>query len=186
VRPGLGLAGLALLTFVGCHHPATTAPTGRSSFEFVDPPPAPPAKSAVANGEELIARDKFVPARPAAPLAGPVYPPAALAAGAGRVTVGVRLTVDGSGRVASVGWSPLCLSTPTPHAAAFLAAVEAAVALWQFEPAAVEHFEKARGEAAEGLVDYWRLARRETVDATCDVSFTFSATGSARPVTAAF
>jgi hypothetical protein len=106
-------------------------------------------------------------------LTTPVYPAAALKAGAGEVIVGVRITVDTDGRVSDVGASPAALSTPSPFAAEFRAAVDSAVEQWRFRPGEVRHLETVHGPDG----DYQRMASREKVAWAFDVEFTFNAAG---------
>ena len=166
------LAGAVL---AGCRHVvvAPVADEGTSSFKFVEPPPPAPAKkAAVAVGEPRPA-DQVSHAQPIWPLARPAYPATALAAHAGFATVGVCITVDTAGRVSDVGPSPVCLSTPSPFAAEFRAAVEAAVAQWRFRPAEIRHFEIVKHPDG----DYLHLKSREVAEWKFDVSFTFNANG---------
>ena len=166
----LSLVGLM---FAGCRHAAVTSrEEGTSSIRFVHPPPAPPAKNTgVAVREER--NQEVYRAEPILPLATPVYPPAALAARAGKVLVAVRITVDANGRVSDVGTSLAGMSTPTPFAADFRAAVEAAVAQWRFRPGEVRHLETVHDPDG----DYQRMTSRENIAGTFDVEFTFNASG---------
>ena len=107
----------------------------------------------------------------------PAYPKNALAKRAGDALVGVELTVDIDGRVASVAPSLATLSTPGPFAAEFRDAVEDAVRQWRFRPAEIRHLELIK--AAGG--DYLRLASVEKVEWKFDVQFTFTAAGEVRP-----
>jgi hypothetical protein len=158
----------------GCRHVAVApaAEEGTSSFKFVEPPPAPAKKAAVALVQPQPA-DQVSHAQPIWPLAKPVYPAAALAAHAGFATVGVCITVDTEGRVSDVGPSPFCLSTPSPFAAEFRSAVEAAVAQWRFRPAEIRRFEIVKHPDG----DYLHLKSREVAEWRFDVSFTFNANG---------
>lgn len=107
------------------------------------------------------------------PTVQPVYPPRALAARAGWATVGVRITVDGDGRVSDIAPSLLTLSTPGPFADDFQAAVEVAVRQWRFRPAEIIRLEKV--ETPD--VTYNRVASRERVETHFDLAFTFTASG---------
>jgi outer membrane biosynthesis protein TonB len=149
---------------------------GTSSIKFVQPPPPSPAKD---RGVAVRAErnQEVYSADPILPLATPVYPVAALKAGAGEVIVGVRITVDADGRVSDVGTSLAALSTPSPFAAEFRAAVEVAVAQWRFRPGEVRHLETVHGPDG----DYQRMTSRENVAGTFDVEFTFNATGVIAP-----
>lgn len=169
-------AGLA-----GCQH-ALNAPrlSGQSAFRFVEAPvraevSAAEAKILAAPREPI---DGILPAEPILPLAVPTYPPIALGTHAAPVVVGVRITVDPSGHVASVGPSLVCFSTPTPRAAEFHAAVEAAVAQWRFEPAEWRHLVPVTNLRGGG---YWQVTRSEKTEYAFDLSFTFSTTGEVLP-----
>jgi len=164
------------LVLAGCQHPRTSfRPDGTSSFQFISPPPAKvtAGPAAAPDGAPSPGRISVIEPQPMGALTTPVYPPAALAARAGLVTVGMALTVDGTGRVSSVAPSLRSYSTPTPWAAEFVAAVEAAVASWRFRPAEIMHFEVVRHPNG----NYMRLLSREKMEWKYDVSFTFGATG---------
>lgn len=77
----------------------------------------------------------FIPAVPIEPLVDPVYPPAALAAGTGRVTFAVNVSVGKDGRVTAVRPSLAGVSIPTRFDPEFHEAIEAALAQWRFDPA---------------------------------------------------
>ncbi len=166
---------LVSLMLAGCHH-AAVAPAvpneGTSSYRFVDPPPPPPKKAEISLGQKLLS-EQIVNALPIMPLATPVYPPAALTAHAGVATVGVRITVDTTGRVSDVRASLAHLTIPSSFAEEFRAAVEAAVAQWRFRPAEIMHLETVKDAGG----DFQRLASREKIEWAFDVDFTFNATG---------
>ena len=88
-------------------------------------------------------------------------------------TVGVRIVVDPAGRVAEVRPSLAIVSMPSPFAAEFRAAVEAAVTKWRFNPAEIRHLELEH--APEG--DYQRVTERERIEWAFDVEFAFNTTG---------
>ncbi|MCX6954228.1 MAG: hypothetical protein NTV51_18920 [Verrucomicrobia bacterium] len=177
---GALLAGAAL---AGCRHavaPGAAVPAeGRSSFEFVTPPPAPEAKEAKIAAVEPLAKDEWVPPRALETLARPVYPADALAAKEGPVTVGVRIVVGVEGRVTEVGQSLLTFSTPTRFDAEFRAAVEAAVAQWKFRPAEVRHFTTVTNK--EGT--YRSMTGSEKTEWALHVAFAFNATGGVETTT---
>src|SRR6185312_5357528 len=112
---------LASALFIGgCRHLPTMTDTGTSSFAFVEPPPVPPRKATMAepsNGP--ILEEHYVEAEPIPPLATPVYPAKALAAKAGLVTIGVKISVDTDGRISDVSPSLLTFSTPTRYSDEF-------------------------------------------------------------------
>ena len=169
-----GVAGLAC----GCANKPvrTDAPVeGRVGFEFERPPPDAAAKDAKVAVQETLAKDEWVAPRAVGKLAEPIYPAAALAAGAGPVTMGMRVVVDAEGRVADVGPSMRAWSTPTPWAAEFRAAIEAAVAQWRFRPAEVRHFTTVTNAAGS----YRSMTGREKTEWALHVTFSFKAEGGA-------
>ena len=117
--------------------------------------------------------DDYREAVPIEPLAQPVYPPHALAAKAGRMTVGVKITVDENGRVTDVVPSLLTLTTPGRFGDDFMAAIATAVRQWRFRPAQVEHVELVQN----GSTAYSRVLHSEATDTHFDLAFTFTATG---------
>jgi len=173
-----GVVVLSVAIFVfhsGCHHQPRSMPaSGSASFVFIAPLDLPLHREVprpAGQGEEAVVReDVFVDAEPLLPLAVPVYPPAALQAKAGWMTVAVRLTVDINGRVSGVAPSPVGFSTPSPFSDLFFAAVEQAVRQWKFVPARI-HSGEPGGETRK-------------IEATGDVSFTFTSTGDVLPGTA--
>lgn len=123
--------------------------------------------------KERLTKDEWVPPRAMGKLAEPVYPVAALAAGAGPVVLGVRVVVDTEGKVAEVGPSVRAWSTPTPWAAEFRAAIEAAVARWRFRPGEVRHFTTVTNQ--EGT--YRSLTDSEPTEWALHVTFSFTVSG---------
>ncbi len=171
---GIGLAVGALM--VGCRHvpvPVAARMEGRGAFEFVRPPAAPERDVPKGEVKRLPTDDEFVAPRAIGRLAEPVYPAVALAAGAGPVTLGLRLVVDTEGKVTDVSQSLLAFSTPTPWAAEFRAAAEAAVAQWRFRPAELRHFTTVTN--AQGT--YRSMTDSEKTEWALHVAFTFNATG---------
>jgi TonB family protein len=112
-------------------------------------------------------------AQPILPLAAPVYPPVALKARAGMATVGVRITVDPTGRVENVQPSLALVTIPAAFAAEFQAAVEEAVKQWRFRPAEFRQLELVKDPGG----DFQRVVKRENVAWAFDVEFTFNVTG---------
>ena len=163
----------------GCRHATMAQETGASSFTFVGAPspPPPPQRKARIDTEQPKTSARIVGARPLGTPPAPVYPRAALAKHAGRMLVGVELTIDTEGRVASVAPSLATLSTPGPFAAEFREAVEDAVKTWRFRPAEINHLEVVKDPGG----DYLRLASSEKIEWRFDVQFTFSASGEVRP-----
>jgi len=103
----------------------------------------------------------------------PVYPRRALAAKAGWATVGVKITVDSTGRVTDIRPSILTLSTPGPFAADFREAVELALRQWKFYPA---ENRKVKYVEADGTL-FGLVTHADKVETEFDLSFTFTATG---------
>lgn len=173
------LAGAGL--GAGCQHgrviSAPPAPvSGASSFQFVEQPWAAasgPATQAVQMVIEPV--DVKYKAEPIEPLATPVYPRAALGRVRVPMMVGVRISVDGTGRVAHVGGSLVAFSSGGEFAEEFRAAVEAAMAQWQFKPAEIRHLVPQTGKSGRG--GYWQVTRVQPTDDAFDVAFIFSTKG---------
>ena len=123
--------------------------------------------------KERLTKDEWVPPRAMGKLAEPVYPVAALAGGAGPVVMSVRLVVDTEGTVAEVGPSGRAWSTPTPWAAEFRAAIDAAVGQWRFRPAEVRHFTTVTN--AQGT--YRSMTGSEPTEWALHVAFSFKVSG---------
>lgn len=157
----LGVGSLA-----GCAHPPRS---GGSSFEVLGAPP--PATGAAV--EESRERIEFIPGYPRRELAKPVYPGAALAAGAGEHVVYVEVTVDETGRVADVQPSWRRIGSHGRWEGEFLQAVKAAVDTWMLTPAHQVYYARVAG-AEE------RYLRTEAVPVTFEVRFAFEATGAVR------
>ena len=118
--------------------------------------------------------DIYVDAKPVEPLAMPVYPPRALAAHAGDVTVKVDVTVSKEGRVSEMAPDILDFSTISRFHDDFRAAVEAAVSTWRFEPAQIDRLEpKANGQPI--------IVGSEAQERVFVVSFKFTESVVARP-----
>ena len=140
---------------------------------MVRPPPAPPPKSSPSEAKEPTGISEYFEAQPINPLLMPVYPPQALAAKAGWATVGVKITVDVTGRVADIQPSMVAFSSPGPFAEAFLKAVEVALRQWSFIPA-----ETRKREYVENKdISYFRVTQREATETEFDSMFTFTAAG---------
>ena len=160
---------------VGCRHAPEPPDTGTSSFAFIEQPVAAPrASAATAEPREPVSMEQYEEASPIPPLATPVYPPRALAAKAGRVTIGVKITVDAAGRVSDIGPSLRAVTIPSRFDADFQEAVRAAVSQWRFSPALSYRLEDV--PMPDGST-YQRMTERRRVETTFDLSFTFTATG---------
>lgn len=173
------IAGLGFAA--GCQHgrvkSAPPAPVqGASAFQFVEQPLAP-ASGAATEAVQLVLEpvDVKYKAEPIAPLATPVYPRAALGRMRVPMMVGVRISVDGTGRVAHVGGSLVAFSSGGEFAEEFRAAVEAAMAEWRFKPAEIRQLVPQKGKSGRG--GYWQVTRVQPTDDAFDVAFTFSSKG---------
>lgn len=160
----------------GCQHlPMPPPDTGASSFRFVDEPPASPLKGKVTEGSNgPITVEHYIEAEPIPPLALPVYPAHALAAKAGLVTIGVKISVDPDGRVSDVSPSLLTFSTPTRYSDEFDEAVRVAVGQWRFHPAQRYTMRIFRTEEGGGPP---KELDRENTETYFDLAFTFTASG---------
>jgi hypothetical protein len=161
---------MILLGVPGCRHiPEPSPETGRSSFRFIEPNgevQPPPPRDAAEDVQQV--GGVLLP-----PQVLPLYPSRALAHHMDRSMVGVRITITAAGRVSDVASSPVLFSTPGPYGDAFRAAVEAAVTQWRFDPVIRLHLEHVSDADSANHQGYWRLARREIVEAQADVLFTF-------------
>ena len=162
---------VAVFAVVGCQH--QPAARGTSSFEVVKPP-AVQASGTTDMEPAAASMIDFREAEAIRPLLMPVYPAAALKAKAGRAQVGVRVSVETSGRVGDISSSLLAVSTPGPFAPAFRDAVETAVRQWRFRPAQIIQQELA---PLPGGGSYKRVTQREPTEAQFDLVFTFTETG---------
>jgi hypothetical protein len=177
------VTSLVILLLAGCRH-ALPADIGASSFTVVDAQRTASASNQVIVGEvgEPSPAKYTEDFRQAVPLKTtvvlPVYPAKALRAKAGRVTVGVQVTVDTAGRVTDIGPSLLTYNTPGPYAEDFLEAVNVAVRQWRFQPAEVLQMETVKS----GDFAYQRIARTTKTETKLDLAFTFTATGQVETV----
>ena len=145
--------------------PATTPDQGQVAFEFVaDPTVSPPRKT---EHQEFVAPD------PIGRLPLPLYPEAALAAGAGPTSVGLRIVIGSDGFVAEVQDSPLARSTPSPFAREFRAAAEVAVRRWRFSPGQIVQYEDGEDLDGDGRPDSRREVGRDPTRVFYDVRFDF-------------
>lgn len=170
-----GVWVLTLLFCGGCASVSVDSATkGRSGYRFVAPGPSLSPPTTIEAMPTGVRMDVVEPPEPIEPLTKPVYPPSALAGRAGVVTVGVRITIDETGRVTDIGESVWALSTPTAWDKEFRAAVDAAVATWRFAPAQRQQVKRVKPRIGP---DFVRIERSEAMPWTYDVSFTFSASG---------
>ncbi len=170
------LIGQAMLVGAACHHRSIPAKpdSGTSSFRFVIPAPAS-AQATVMSLDEPFSTERFKDAEAILPLTMPVYPARALAAKAGLVNIGVKISIDADGRVTDVSPSLLTFSTPSRYAAAFEEAVRLAVMTWHFHPAEHYYFEVSPDENGVAKA---KFLRKENTETSFDIAFTFTATGS--------
>ncbi len=167
---------VVLLVASGCRHVSERTAAGRSAFTFVESQNGA-ASSATVTAVEPKSGDYFTEARPIQILATPVYPPKALAAKLGMTTVGVRVTIDKSGRVSDIGPSLLAVSIPTKFDAEFQEAVRAAVTQWRFFPAQTFHADVTKDATGELQITE---SKRENAETYFDIAFTFTASGAVR------
>lgn len=164
-----------LLILAGCHH--LPSATGESSFEFqrVNQAGRPGKSDYTPQLTGTEAKTLFTPANPIGKLATPVYPPAALAAHAGRAKVVLRITVGTDGTATEITPALAGLPFANPFTDQFQAAAETAVRQWRFEPAEVRRLEPrdVRGTTI------WSVVSSEKREMTFEVTFTFTETGAA-------
>ncbi len=182
VRPAhivLAMLAAAAVVAAACRHASPPAamtpvaapaaapaesPTGAVSVRFLTAGGAPPAP--LPAGQRLVA--PYVIARPL-----PSYPPEALAAGAPPATVAVRILIDTEGRVSQISDSPLAAPTPGRFAAVFRAAVESALAGWEFFPGHIDTVQPGEDADGDGTPDGEKLLQFTPVGVYYDVSFDF-------------
>jgi hypothetical protein len=172
------VAGGGLLS--GCKHrlpPPEPVRQGNASFRILEPPASPREKREGSLGVSRP-REIFSPAEPYLPLKLPVYPPAALAAKSSDALVSVHVAVDRRGRVTEISPSRLGFTTPGPFAPEFFAAVETAITQWKFVPAQMQFPETSTRDG--GAVNA-AAVRRESVESSFDVTFTFTSAGTVLP-----
>lgn len=169
-RAGVVLASGGLM-LAGCQHAPQAV--GQSSFEFVKQHASGSGKGFSPALIGVEPKNLFSPATPIGSLATPIYPPAALAAHAGRVRVMLQVTIGVDGRVTNA--TPTLSGIPFhgPFTAQFQAAAEAALAQWRFEPAEIRHIEP---RDADGTT-IWAMTGSEKEETTIEVDFTFAETG---------
>jgi len=157
----------------GCQHErAADVRQGRSAFSFVQPAGTDWQEDARIKIEPGAAQ--YRPPIVAGALAIPKYPPAALKAHAGAVTIDVHITIGADGRVSDISPSLVSMALLGRFSQEFENAVDGAIAQWRFQPAIIRHFE----QGADGkLPPYLRVSSVETVSAQADVLFKFSDDG---------
>jgi TonB family protein len=169
------LGGGCGLICAGCRHVPPV--TGKSSFEFerVNPASSPGKGNYTPQLTGTEAKYIYTPASPRGKQATPAYPPAALAAHAGRVKVVLRITIGTDGTVTQVAPALAGLPFSNPFSDQFEAAAEAAVRQWKFEPAEVRRLEPSdyRGTTI------WSVTDTEKREMTVEVTFTFTEDGPA-------
>lgn len=147
---------------------------GSSSFTFITPPEPEAASKGQAEGTEDAVVETLLLAVPIEPLARPEYPRSVLGRERLPVSVGVRIVVDETGRVADVRPSLAAFSSPSAQLSEFRSAVEEAVRQWRFRPAELRRLKRAVD--AEGRPG-WALLGRQPAECAFDVAFVFQATG---------
>jgi TonB family protein len=161
--PFSAVAIFALLS--ACSHPS-----GSTSFEFIDSQhPEPAVDAAQLDVSQGI--NAFVQAKPELPLAALTYPKAALDAGIGSTTIAVTIDIGRDGRVEDVRPCAAAVRIPTRFDREFDAAIRAAVAQWQFEPAKSARLEPSKN----GPI----VTEADDVATSLNVVFVFSQAGTA-------
>lgn len=155
---------IALIYLAGCKHQS-----GEASFKFIDSIHSQPATDA-REMKLKIGTTVFVEAKPIEPLAIPIYPPIAVAADLGSVTIAVKISVNKDGRVEAVSPSMAGISLPTRFSHEFHEAVETAVKQWRFEPAKLARLEPAKSGPPF-------VTSTQDTETAFDVAFTFSSPG---------
>jgi hypothetical protein len=172
-----GLACFGLLTLSGCHQVQTRPASGQSSFEFTQRR----AGTRISAGRVVLTgsepKDVFIQATPDGTLVVPLYPPAALTAHAGRVTVVLEIAIGTDGRVGDVRPSMAGIPFGGPFSDQFQAAAGAAMARWRFRAPELRHIEPRE----EGDETIWSLVSSEKREMITEVSFTFSETDGSVP-----
>jgi hypothetical protein len=173
----LAVCGMAFFA-AGCQHlNHADQAAGRASYQVVETPEVPPPIQHGAAALPVLhlgeTRQTLIEAYPNGDLASPTYPPAALAAHAGWVILGVRITIDTTGRVSDVQLNPLGLSNAGRFTDDFLQAVAATVRTWTFFPAHYR-YEIVRQQPGGGL--YWSKLKYEATESFTDLSFNFTET----------
>lgn len=182
MRVGFGVMAAAVVA--GCQHARQAPrpdPVGVSAFRFVEPPLIAAKSSQLVSVDEPDPRPMEVKfkSQPRPPLATPVYPPTLLGRVRLPVAVGVRLSVDGEGRVTQVSESLAALSSGGEFAEEFRVAVEVAVRQWRFQPAEIRSIVQMK--SATGRGSYWQTLDKRPVEDAVDVAFVFTAAGEVRP-----
>lgn len=173
---GIALLAEGAVILTGCKHAPAAGESTQSAFRFVTPP-SPPAARGEGTVRAAEPREFSKPPEPLTPLASPTYPAIPRAGRPAFATVGLQLTIDREGRVATVRAGLHAFSTPGPWAEAFRAAAEAAVRQWRFRPAVFVQLEEV---AAPDGGTFLRMKSSEAIESTTEVAFTFSATGDVR------
>jgi hypothetical protein len=157
----------------GCRHATPRGDDAQSSFRFITPSRTAPPDARASIAPEMP-RETVTPAEPILPLAVPVYPKLARRDRPPSAIVGVRISIDATGKVSDIQPSLLAFSTVGPWSAEFRDAVEAALAQWRFYPAELHRVEPAKGPNAGG---YLTVKGSEKIEWSFDVAFTFQASG---------
>lgn len=144
--------------------PAPDSRAGHVGVEFLADSSAPPPR--LAEHEELYRPEpRFMPT--------PRYPEAALAAGAGPVSVEVRIWVGEQGTVERVAPGRRTTFPTGSIGAEFDAAVDEAVRRWQFSPGRIDTVEDGQDLDGDGKPDYTVLIRTRPATVYYDLRFDF-------------
>ena len=109
----------------------------------------------------------------------PSYPAAALAAGAPKTDVVVRVVIGADGSVTSIRPSPLADAPSGEWAAVFFDAVRQAVRGWRYEPCQLRDLEDGPDMDDDGRPDYTVVVASKPVPVYLDLSFRFEIVGGA-------
>ncbi|HEX2853869.1 MAG TPA: hypothetical protein VHO24_11570 [Opitutaceae bacterium] len=141
----------------------------------------PAQTGALATQDVVQPREIITDAEPILPLVMPVYPASALRVRHTGAVVAVHVVVGSTGSVREVSPSMIGFSSAGPFEKEFRAAVEAAVWRWRFQPAEAQQTEPVA--LPDGRI-LRKVIRREPVEATFDVAFTFTSSGDVLPARA--
>ena len=168
--PACALIAFAILAPTGCRH-AAVAVQGRSSFAVLEPlRTAPPPGVDQDPSPTDLEVDQIPGHYSSRDCVLPVYPPRALAAGAGTRRIWVKISFDETGNPTDVAPSWRGLPDCGRFSDDFVAAVRDAVMRWTITPPHLVYYQR---EAAGPR----KYLRTEALPESLDVVFTFTASG---------
>jgi hypothetical protein len=109
----------------------------------------------------------------------PSYPAAALAAGAPKTELVVRVVIGADGSVTSIRPSPLADAPSGEWATVFYDAVREAVRGWRYDPCQLRDLEDGPDTDGDGRPDYTVVVASRPVPVYLDLSFRFEIVGGA-------